>query len=56
MFTGMKTADAALLKSCFADSMVLQTFQETKKERLVVRNESPQGLLILSAKSAGKCR
>jgi hypothetical protein len=25
MFTGMKTADAALLKSSFADSMVLQT-------------------------------
>ena len=25
MFTAMKTADALLLKSCFADNMVLQT-------------------------------
>ncbi len=45
MFTAMKTADAALLKSCFADSMVLQTISRNKEGKLVVRNEAPDGFI-----------
>jgi hypothetical protein len=40
MFTGMRTADAALLKSSFADSMVLQTISKSKEGKLVVINEN----------------
>ena len=41
MFTGMKNADIALLKSSFADSMVLQTISRNKEGNLVVQNENP---------------
>lgn len=41
MFTAMKNADAALLKTTFADSMVLQTISRNKEGKLVVRNEEP---------------
>ena|SRR5690242_4683850 len=40
MFTGMKTADANLLKTCFADSTVFQTIARNKEGQIVVRNES----------------
>jgi len=45
MFTGMKTADADLLKTCFADSMVLQTISRNKEGELIVRNEDPAGFI-----------
>ena len=41
MFEGMKNADPVLLKSSFADSMVLQTISRDKEGNLVVRNENP---------------
>ena len=41
MFTGMKNADAALIKSCFADSMILQTISKDKEGKLIVHNETP---------------
>ena len=41
MFTGMKNADTALLKSSFADSMILQTISRNKEGNLVVQNENP---------------
>lgn len=41
MFTGMKNADTALLKSSFADSMILQTISRNKEGSLVVQNENP---------------
>jgi hypothetical protein len=40
MFTGMKNADAALLKSCFADSAILQTITRDKEGNVIVKNES----------------
>lgn len=40
MFLGMKNADVALLKSSFADSMILQTITRDKEGKLVVRNET----------------
>jgi hypothetical protein len=50
MFTGMKKADAALLKNCFADSMVLQTISKDKEGKLVVRNEDPAGFIDFISK------
>jgi hypothetical protein len=40
MFTCMKNADAALLKSCFADSAILQTITRDKEGNVIVKNES----------------
>jgi hypothetical protein len=41
MFTAMKNADPDLLKTCFADSMVLQTIARDKEGKLIVKNEAP---------------
>ncbi len=41
MFTAMKNADAPLLKSCFADSMVLQTISKNKEGKPIIINENP---------------
>lgn len=45
MFTAMKKADGALLKSTFSDSIVFQTISRNKDGKTVVRNESPQGFI-----------
>lgn len=45
MFTGMKNADVALLKTCFGDSAVFQTIGRNKEQQLVVRNESVAGFI-----------
>lgn len=45
MFAGMKQSDTALLRSCFADSMVLQTISRNKEGKLVVLNENPQNFI-----------
>lgn len=50
LFSGMKNADAALLKSCFADSMVLQTISRDKEGKLVVKNEDPAGFIDFVSK------
>ncbi|HEY6063570.1 MAG TPA: nuclear transport factor 2 family protein [Chitinophagaceae bacterium] len=52
MFTGMRTADARLLKSCFADSMVLQTISKNKDGMLIVRNEAPSGFIDFVSKES----
>ncbi|MBI5372303.1 MAG: nuclear transport factor 2 family protein [Sphingobacteriales bacterium] len=41
LFTGMKNADAALLRTCFADSMVLQTIVRGKEGSVKVITENP---------------
>ncbi|MFZ9387985.1 MAG: nuclear transport factor 2 family protein [Chitinophagaceae bacterium] len=55
MFTAMKNADPVLLKSCFSDSMVLQTITRGKEDgRLVVKNEDPSGFVdFISKESPG---
>lgn len=54
MFTGMKNADVGLLKSSFADSMILQTIARDKEGKLVVRNESATGFIdFISKESPG---
>ena len=50
MFAGMKNADAALLKSCFADSMILQTISKDKEGKLVVQNENPADFINFISK------
>lgn len=54
MFTAMKNADPVLLKSCFADSMVLQTIGRNKEGKLVVRNDATSGFIdFISKESPG---
>jgi hypothetical protein len=50
MFTGMKTADPVLLKSCFADSMVFQTISRDREGKLVVKNEAPADFISFIGK------
>jgi Domain of unknown function (DUF4440) len=45
MFTAMKTADGAMLKSTFSDSIVFQTIARNKEGGTVVRTESPSGFI-----------
>jgi hypothetical protein len=52
LFTGMKTADASLLKTCFADSMILQTISRDKAGKLIVKNEDPAGFIDFISKEA----
>jgi hypothetical protein len=40
LFTGMRNADAALLKSAFADSAILQTITRNKEGKMQVVTES----------------
>ena len=40
LFVAMKNSDAALLRTCFADSAVLQAISRDKEGSLLVRNES----------------
>ncbi len=50
----MKNADPVLLKSCFADSMVLQTISRDKEGKLLVRNDAPSGFIdFISKESPG---
>jgi hypothetical protein len=49
LFTGMKNADAEMVKNCFADSAVMQTISRNKEGALIVRNENPGNF----AKSVG---
>jgi hypothetical protein len=50
MFTGMREADTALIRTCFADSMLMQTISRNKEGKLVVRNESPESFIKFIAK------
>lgn len=51
MFTAMKNADAAALKSCFSDSIVFQSIGRTKEGVMVVRNESAADFAIQISKA-----
>lgn len=46
----MLEADTAMIKSCFADSMIMQTISRNKEGNLIVRNESPSGFISFIAK------
>lgn len=54
LFTAMKTANPVLLKTTFADSMVLQTISKNKEGKLVVIDENPADFIgIISKESPG---
>jgi hypothetical protein len=40
LFEGMKTANAGLVKSAFADSAILQTIGRSKEGKTIIRNEA----------------
>lgn len=50
MFAAMKNADAVALKSCFADSMILQTITTNKEGKLIIRNENPADFIDFISK------
>lgn len=52
MFTGMREADTAMIRSCFADSMIMQTISRNKEGNWIVRNESPSAFISFIAKEA----
>ena len=41
MFTGMKNSDTALVKSCFTETAVLQTFGKDKEGKTIITTETP---------------
>jgi hypothetical protein len=41
MFTGMKNSDTVLVKSCFTETAVLQTFGKDKEGKTVITTETP---------------
>ena len=45
LFKGMITADPQLLRSCFADSAILQTILTNNEGQTMVRNEAVQGFV-----------
>lgn len=54
MFTGMKNADASLLRNSFADSAVLQTIIQSKEGKIALRNEDVKEFVdFVSKQSAG---
>ncbi len=51
MFAAMKSADGAMLKSTFSDSIVFQSIGRSKEGVAVVRNENPDGFIQQVGKS-----
>ncbi len=50
MFEAMKNADAGSLKSCFSDSMMLQTIIKNNEGNVLVKNESIKDFIELIGK------
>lgn len=50
LFYAMKSADPVLLKSCFADSAVMQTIGRTKEGKTIVRNDGVAGFIEFISK------
>ena len=41
MFTGMKNSDTAMVKECFTETAVLQTFDKTKEGKTIITTDTP---------------
>ena len=50
LFEAMKTGDAVLLKSTFADSAILQTITKSKEGKISVKNEEVAGFIDFVSK------
>jgi hypothetical protein len=54
MFTAMKNADGALLKTCFSDSVIFQSISRNKEGKTIVRNEDAAAFAdLISKQKAG---
>ena len=56
LFTGMKSADAGMIRSAFADSAILQTITRNKEGATVIRNEAVDGFAKAVSGMPKKCR
>lgn len=52
LFTGMKNADAAMLKRCFADTAIMQTIAVNKEGKTIIRNEKVSEFIDFVGKQA----
>lgn len=50
MFTAMKNADGAALKSCFADSAIMQTIGRNTEGKTIIRNDGTAGFIDFVSK------
>jgi len=50
LFEAMKNSDAALLKSTFADSAILQTIARNKEGNIIIQNEQVAGFIDFVSK------
>jgi Putative lumazine-binding len=50
LFDGMKNSDAALLKTAFADSAILQTIALNKEGNIIIKNETVEAFATLVSK------
>ena len=50
LFEGMKSSDAAILKSAFADSAILQTITKNKEGKIVIETEAVDNFARLVSK------
>lgn len=41
MFTGMKNSDTVLVKSCFSETAIMQTFGKDKEGKIIITTDSP---------------
>jgi hypothetical protein len=41
MFTGMKNSDTSLVKSCFTETAIMQTFGKSKEGKTIITTETP---------------
>lgn len=41
MFTGMKNSDTIMVKACFTETAVLQTFGKDKEGKIIITTETP---------------
>ena len=41
MFTGMKNSDTVLVKSCFTETAIMQTFGKNKEGKIIITTDSP---------------
>lgn len=41
MFTGMKNSDTVMVKSCFTETAIMQTFSKNKEGKTIITTETP---------------
>jgi hypothetical protein len=49
MFAGMKSSDTVLVKSCFTETAIMQTFGKDKEGKTIITTDSPSGFAKIIA-------